>query len=104
MFTPDEIQNFTMGNALLVAAAGLVVVFVMLAALAVIILLISKVVAFIDGEKAPAVAAPKAAAPVAAASAQPAQDQDELVAVLIAAIAAESDTSPDSFRITNIQS
>lgn len=110
MFAGYTADQLGMDGALLVAASGLVVVFMMLGILAIIIMVISKVVNAISGKPAavpakkspaPAPAASPAAAP--AAPVQPAQDQDELVAVLMAAIAAESDSSPDSFRITNIQ-
>ena len=80
------------GEALLVAVSGLVVVFVMLAMLMVVILVVSKVVAAIEGNKKPAAVPAKApAAPKpAAAPAAPAQDEGELVAVMMAAVAEES--------------
>lgn len=104
MFAGYTTADLGVSGALMVALSGIVVVFLMLAVLFLLITVISKVVGGMEGKKAdpaPAQKAAPAAAPVAAA---PAQDEDELVAVLMAAIAAESDSSPDSFRITSVES
>lgn len=101
------IQSLSPVEACLIAVSGLIVVFIMLGILALLIMVISKGVGMIDASRKTEPAPKKAAAPKPAAPAAPAapvQDQDELVAVLMAAIAAESDSSPDSFRITSIQS
>ena len=102
----NPFEPLDVGEALLVAVSGLLIVFVMLAMLMAVILVISKIVAAIEGKgKAPAAPAPKSAAPAAkpaAAPAAPAVDEGELVAVMMAAIAEESGMAPNSFRITNI--
>ena len=97
----------TVPEALLTAVCGLLVVFMMLAILMAVIIVISKVVASIDAKKKPVAApakkaapAPKPAAP--AAPAAPAQDEGELVAVMMAAVAEESGMPMGSFQITNI--
>ena len=99
----------TVPEALLTAVCGLLVVFMMLAILMAVIIVISKVVASIDAKKKPVAApakkaapAPKPAAP--AAPAAPAQDEGELVAVMMAAVAEESGMPMGSFQITNIAS
>ena len=97
----------TIPEALLTAVCGLLVVFMMLAMLMVVIYVISWVVRQIDSKRkpaaAPAKAAPKPAAPKpAAAPAAPAQDESELVAVMMAAVAEESGMPMGSFQITNI--
>ena len=96
-------------QALLVAVSGLLVVFVMLAMLMVVIIVTSKIVAAIEGKRKPAAApvkksAPAPAAKPAAAPAAPAQDEGELVAVMMAAVAEESGMPMGSFQITNIAS
>ena len=100
-------EPLTVPEALLTAVCGLLVVFMMLAILMVVIIVISKVVASIDAKKKPVAApakkaapAPKPAAP--AAPAAPAQDEGELVAVMMAAVAEESGMPMGSFQITNI--
>ena len=102
----NPFEPLDVGEALLVAVSGLLVVFVMLAMLMAVILVISKIVGAIEGKgKAPAAPAPKSAAPAAkpaAAPAAPAVDEGELVAVMMAAVAEESGMSPNSFQITNI--
>ena len=102
----NPFEPLDVGEALLVAVSGLLIVFVMLAMLMAVILVISKIVAAIEGKgKAPAAPAPKSAAPAAkpaAAPAAPAVDEGELVAVMMAAVAEESGMSPNSFQITNI--
>ena len=102
----NPFEPLGVGEALLVAVSGLLIVFVMLAMLMAVILVISKIVAAIEGKgKAPAAPAPKSAAPAAkpaAAPAAPAVDEGELVAVMMAAVAEESGMSPNSFQITNI--
>jgi len=100
----NPFEPLSVGEALLVAASGLLVVFVMLAMLMAVIWVISKIVATIEGKKPTAApAAKKAAAPApAAAPAAPAVDEGELVAVMMAAIAEDSGMSPNSFRITSV--
>ena len=100
----NPFEPLTVGEALLVAASGLLVVFVMLAMLMAVIWVISKIVAAIEGKKpAAAPAAKKAVAPAPAAKpAAPAVDEGELVAVMMAAIAEDSGMSPNSFRITSV--
>ena len=87
----NPFEPLGVGEALLVAVSGLLIVFVMLAMLMAVILVISKIVAAIEGKgKAPAAPAPKSAAPAAkpaAAPAAPAVDEGELVAVMMAAVA-----------------
>lgn len=88
----------------MVALSGLAMVFLVLGCLALLIVINAKVVDAIQGSKTPTAApAPKAAPAAAAAPAAPVQDEEELVAVLMAAIAAETESDPGSFRITNIQ-
>ena len=100
----NPFEPLSVGEALLVATSGLLVVFVMLAMLMAVIWVISKIVAALEGKKpAAAPAAKKAAAPApAAAPAAPAVDEGELVAVMMAAIAEDSGMSPNSFRITSV--
>lgn len=85
------------GKTLLIAASGLVVVFLMLAALALLIMAISKAVGGAKGKQ-------PAAAPVQTAPAAPVevQDDEELVAVITAAVCAELGTTPDVTRLTRI--
>ena len=102
-------EPLTVSEALLTAVCGLLVVFMMLAILMVVIMVISKVVAAIDSKRKPAAAPVKKAAPApapkpAAAPAAPAQDEGELVAVMMAAVAEESGMPMGSFQITNIAS
>ena len=98
----NPFEPLDVGEALLVAVSGLLVVFVMLAMLMAVILVISKIVGAIEGKgKAPAAPAPKSAAPAAkpaAAPAAPAVDEGELVAVMMAAVAEESGMSPTPSR------
>ena len=97
--------SLSVGDALMVAVCGLLVVFMMLAILAVVIMVISKVVGSMEGKgkAAPAPAKKAAAAPKpAAAPAAPAVDEGELVAVMMAAVAEESGMPMGSFQITNI--
>lgn len=101
------LEPLTVPEALLTAFCGLLVVFMMLAMLMVVIYVISWVVQQIESKRkpvaAPAKAAPKPAAPKpAAAPAAPAQDESELVAVMMAAVAEESGMPMGSFQITNI--
>ncbi len=101
------LEPLTIPEALLTAFCGLLVVFMMLAMLMVVIYVISWVVQQIEGKRKPAAAsakaAPKPAAPKpAAAPAAPAQDESELVAVMMAAVAEESGMPMGSFQITNI--
>ena len=85
-----KIAELGWGQALLIALCGLIVVFMMLGILALVIMVISKVVTAIDSKQKPAAA--------------PAQDEGELVAVMMAAVAEESGMPLGSFQITNIAS
>ena len=87
-------------GALMIAVCGMVVVFLVLAVLALMIMVISKAVGFIEGKKPAAAPAPKAAP--AAAPAPKQEDDEELIAVITAAIAAEMGTTPDQTRLTSI--
>ena len=89
---------------IIVALCGVAAVF-LLVALVMLARIDAKLAALLESKAQPAPAARPAAAPAAApvaAPAAPAQDQGELVAVLMAAIAEESGMSPNSFRITNV--
>ena len=102
-------ESLTIPEALLTAVCGLLVVFVMLAMLMVVIYVISWVVQKIEAQRKPAAAPAKKSAPApapkpAAAPAAPAQDEGELVAVMMAAVAEESGMPMGSFQITNIAS
>ena len=94
----------SIGQALLVAVCGMLVVFMMLAALWLVIVVISKVVGVIESRR-PAPAAPAKAAPAPAPAAAPAAQADdgELVAVITAAIAAELDADPSALRVSSIK-
>ncbi len=102
-------EPLTIPEALLTAVCGLLVVFVMLAMLMVVIYVISWVVQKIEAQRKPAAAPAKKSTPApapkpAAAPAAPAQDEGELVAVMMAAVAEESGMPMGSFQITNIAS
>ena len=87
----DPFSPLTVPEALMVAVCGMVVVFMMLAILALVIIVISKIVGSVEGKAAAAVPAPKKAAPAPAPApkpAAPAVDEGELVAVMMAAVAA----------------
>ena len=96
----DPFAPMSVGDALMVAVCGMVVVFMVLAVLALMIMVISKVVGFIEGKK-PA-AAPAAKAAPAAAPAPKKEDDEEIIAVITAAVAAEMGTTPDQTRLTSI--
>ena len=102
----DPFEPLTIPEALLTAVCGILVVFMMLAMLMVVIYVISWVVQQIDAKRKPAApakkAAPAAAPKPAAAPAAPVQDDGELVAVMMAAVAEESGMPMGSFQITNI--
>ena len=86
----DPFSELTIPEALLVAVCGMVVVFLMLVVLALVIIVISKLVNSVSGKAAAApAAAPKAAPAPAPAPAAPAVDDNELVAVTMAAVAEE---------------
>ena len=87
-------------SALLIAVCGLVVVFFVLAVLALMISAISKVVGIVE-RKLPAKAAAPAAKP-AAAPAPKQEDDEEIIAVITAAVAAEMGTTPDQTRLTSV--
>ena len=94
----DPFAPLSVGDALMVAVCGMVVVFLVLAVLALMIMVISKVVGFIEGKKPVAAPAPKAAPAPAAKQ----EDDEELIAVITAAVAAEMGTTPDQTRLTSI--
>ena len=102
----DPFEPLTIPEALLTAVCGILVVFMMLAMLMVVIYVIPWVVQQIDAKRKPAApakkAAPAAAPKPAAAPAAPVQDDGELVAVMMAAVAEESGMPMGSFQITNI--
>lgn len=92
----DGSQPLEVSEALMIALSGFLVVFFVLGALAVMIKLIAQVVGSIEAKmpQAPVVApAPKAPAP---------QEDEELVAVLMAAIAEETQCDIGSFQITSV--
>lgn len=99
-------EPLTVPEALLTAVCGLLVVFMMLAILMVVIMVISKVVESIEAKRGKLTPPPKKAAPAPAPAAKPAaapaQDDGELVAVMMAAVAEESGMPMGSFQITNI--
>ena len=94
----NPFEPLSVGDALMVAVCGMVVVFIVLAALALMIMVISKVVGSIEG-KMP-VAAPAVKAAPAPAPKQ--EDDEEIIAVITAAVAAEMGTTPDQTRLTSI--
>ena len=102
----DPLAPMSVGDALMVAVCGIVVVFLVLAVLALMIMVISKVVGFIEGKmpaSAPAAKKDAPSAPAApAAPAAPKEDEEELIAVITAAIAAELGTTPDQTKLTSI--
>lgn len=87
-------------ESLMIALSGLAIVFLVLGCLALLIQVNAKVIGAIEANKKPEPApAPKAApAPVASP-----QEDEELVAVLVAAIAAETEMNPGDFTITSIK-
>ena len=99
----DPFSPLTVPEALMVAVCGMVVVFMMLAILALVIIVISKAVGSIEGKAAPAPAPKKAASAPASkpvtVPAAPAAGEEELVAVIMAAVAEESGMSPGTFSI-----
>ncbi|MCI8436188.1 MAG: hypothetical protein HFF41_00125, partial [Lawsonibacter sp.] len=105
----NPFEPLTIPESLLTAVCGLLVDFVMLAMLMVVIYEISWVVQKIEAQRKPAAAPAKKSTPApdpkpAAAPAAPAQDEGELVAVMMAALAEESGMPMGSFQITNIAS
>lgn len=98
----SQFETLDSMQALMVALSGLATVFLVLGCLAVLIVVNAKVADYFMGKAKPAAAPAAKAAPVAAAPAAPAQDQEELVAVLMAAIAEETQSNPGDFRITSI--
>lgn len=97
----DPFAPMSVGDALMVAVCGVVVVFLVLAVLALMIMVISKVVGFIEG-KMPVAAPAAKAAPAAAPAPKKEVDDEELIAVITAAVAAEMGTTPDQTRLTSI--
>lgn len=86
-------------EALMIAFSGLTIVFLVLGCLAVLIQINAKIIGSIEANKKPEPApVAKAVAPVA----NP-QEDEELVAVLVAAIAAETESNPSDFTITSIK-
>ena len=96
----DPFNQLPLFDALMVAVLGMVVVFIVLAVLALMIVVISKVVAFIERGKKSAAPAAKAAPVPAPAPKQ--EDDEEVIAVITAAVAAEMGTTPDQTRLTSI--
>ena len=98
----DPFAPMSVGDALMVAVCGMVVVFIVLAALALMIMLISKVVGSFAGVKS-AAAPVSGTAPAAAPAPAPKQEDDEeIIAVITAAVAAAMGTTPDPTRLTSI--
>lgn len=86
-------------EAMMIAVSGLAIIFIVMACLCFLITINAKIIGAIEANKPAApVAAPKAA-PVAAANPQ---EDEELVAVLMAAIAEETQCDPGSFQITSV--
>lgn len=85
-------------DALMVALSGLAMVFLVLGCLALLIQINAKIITGIEANKPVPPPAPvkAAAAPVTA------QDDEELIAVLMAAIAEETQCDPGSFQITSV--
>ena len=96
----DPFAPMSVGDALMVAVCGMVVVFIVLIAISLMIAVISKVVGFIEGKKPAAAPAPKAAS--AAAPTPKQEDDEEVIAVITAAVAAEMGTTPDQTRLTSV--
>ena len=97
----NPFDPMSVGDALMVAVCGIVVVFLVLAVLALMIMVISKVVGLIEGVK-PAPAPAVKPAPAAAPAPKKEEDDEEIVAVITAAVAAEMGTTPDQTRLTSI--
>ena len=104
----EPFRPLTGPEALMVAVCGMVVVFMMLAILALVIIVISKAVGSIEGKAAPAPAPKKAASSPAskpvAVPAAPTVGEEELVAVIMAAVSEESGMSPGPFSIPYLAS
>ncbi len=87
-------------ESLMIAVSGLSIVFLVLGCLAVLIQINAKVIGSIEANKKPEPA--PVAKPTVAPVANP-QEDEELVAVLVAAIAAETESNPGDFTITSIK-
>ena len=92
----DPFAPMSVGEALMVAVCGMVVVFLVLAVLALMIVVISKVVGAIERKMHTVAPAPKAA------PAPKQEDDEEIIAVITAAVAAEMGTTPDQTRLTSV--
>ena len=102
----DPVAPLPVSQAVMVAVCGMVIVFIMLVILALVIWVVSKMVNGANSSSGSAASAEKPATATKPASvpATPAQDPDELVAVLMAAIAEESGMPVNSFQISNVSS
>lgn len=96
----DPFAPMSMGDALMVAVCGIVVVFIVLIAIALMMVYISKVVTAIE-RKMPA-ATPEVKAAPAPVTVPKQEDDEEIIAVITAAVAAEMGTTPDTTRLTSI--
>lgn len=85
-------------ESLMIALSGLAMVFLVLGCLCVLIQINAKVIGSIEAKKKPE---PTVAVNTAPAPVSP-QEDEELVAVLVAAIAAETESNPGDFTITSI--
>ncbi|MFI3253184.1 MAG: OadG family protein [Eubacteriales bacterium] len=86
-------------ESMMIALSGLVIVFLVLGCLAILIQINAKVITTLEANKKPA---PVAEVKTAPAASNP-QEDEELVAVLVAAIAAEMEANPEDFTITSIE-
>lgn len=82
-------------ESIMIAVSGLVLIFLVMACLCVLIIVNAKIIASIEAKKPVAPVAPPKAAP------NP-QEDEELVAVLMAAIAEETQCDIGSFQITSV--
>ncbi len=86
-------------EALMIALSGLAIVFLVLGCLAILIQVNAKIITNMEANKKPAPVAEVKTAPTASNP----QEDEELVAVLVAAIAAETELNPSEFTITSIE-
>lgn len=94
----SDLEVLSGSQALMVALSGLAMVFLVLGCLALLIQINAKVITAIEANKPAPAPTPVKAAPVAQAP----QEDEELIAVLMAAIAEETQCDPGSFQITSV--
>lgn len=85
-------------ESLMIALSGLAIVFMVLGCLCILIQINAKVIGALEAKYQPA---PVAVKPAPVAASNPGDDE-ELVAVLMAAIAEETQCDPASFQITSV--